>query len=99
MGNGSATDSEDARIHLVDVTRLAGPLAVAAPDVATTTQATPEMFEQAISGALRDAVDQYRAAHSGRELQLLRYVRAVDGQAEVILDAGRPYPRKRILST
>jgi hypothetical protein len=43
----------NARMQLVDVSAIAGPLAVAAPDVATTTQATPEMSEQAISGGLR----------------------------------------------
>ena len=84
----------NARIQLVDVSGLAGPQAAAALDVATTTQATPETFDQAISGALRDAVDQYSAAHHGQALQLLRYIRAVDGQAEVILDAGAPVPEE-----
>jgi hypothetical protein len=84
----------NARMQLVDVSAIAGPLTAAAPDVAITTQATPEMFEQTISGGLRDAVDQYRDAHSGRILQLLRYVRSVDSQAEVILDAGADVPEE-----
>jgi hypothetical protein len=84
----------NARTQLVDVSAIAEPLAVAAPDVETTTHATPEMFEQAISGGLRDAVDQYRAAHPGRGLQLLRYIRAIDGKAEVILDAGAAVPEE-----
>lgn len=82
----------NARAQWVDISALAEPLAVAAPDVATRTRATPEMFDGAISGGLLDAVDQYRAGHSGRELRLLRYVRTVDGQTEVILDTGEAMP-------
>jgi hypothetical protein len=84
----------NARTQLVDMGAITGPLAVAAPDAEITTHATPEMFEQAISEGLRDAVGQYRAAHPGRGLQLLRYIRAVDGKAEVILDAGAAVPEE-----
>jgi hypothetical protein len=84
----------NARTQWVDASALTGPLAVAAPDVATRTQATPEMFDDAISGGLLDAMDQYRAAHSGRVLRLLRYVRTVDGQTEVILDTGEAMPNE-----
>jgi hypothetical protein len=87
----------NARTQLVDIGAIEGPLAAAAPDVSTSTQATPEMFQQAMSRGLQDAVEQYRSAHAGASLQLLRYVRAIDGQAQVILDAGAPVPAEENL--
>jgi hypothetical protein len=87
----------NARTQLVDVSAFEGPLAAAAPDVTTSTQATPEMFQQAMSGGLQDAIEQYRSAHAGANIQLLRYVRAIDGQAQVILDAGVPPPAEERL--
>jgi len=87
----------NARTQLIDIAAIEGPLAAAAPDVSTSTQATPEMFEQAMSRGLQDAVEQYRSAHAGASLQLLRYVRAIDGQAQVILDAGAPVPAEENL--
>jgi hypothetical protein len=83
---------QNARQQFVDVGALDAQLSTAAPDVTTTTTATPETFEAAMSSALKDAVEDYRAADGGRQLRLLRYTRATNGEVQVIVDAGEAPP-------
>jgi len=87
----------NAHTQLVDVGGLEGQFATAAPDVTTSARSTPEMFEQAMSAGLRDVTEQYRSAHGAVNIRLLRYVRSVNGTAEVILDAGASAPREEDL--
>jgi len=81
----------NAHTQLADVGALELQLAAAASDVTTATAAAPEVFEQAMGAGLQDAVAQYQE-NAGAVVQYLRYVRSVNGVAQVILDAGLPAP-------
>lgn len=81
----------NAHTQLADAGALESQLAAAATDVTTAAAAAPEVFEQAMGAGLHDAVAQYQE-NAGVVVRFLRYVRSVNGVAEVILDAGLPAP-------
>lgn len=51
-----------------------------------------DQFRSAFGVGLRDVVECYAAEHPGARLRFLRYIRAIDGKVDVLLDSGAPVP-------
>jgi hypothetical protein len=101
MTNSWGTDPlpflRSAREQLVDFRQLETAMAALPPDVTAAPAAPAATFDEAMSPGLRVAVDDYRERHPDVELRLLRYTRVVDGQPDLVLDAGEEPPSEDAL--